>query len=201
MSAFFDALINADRVATLAVNDFAGAFTDAVMPVLSNRTVMLPLYVILFAYIWYRLGWKKALLILLAVVVSVGAIDQFANLIKNWAQRFRPCWDEYMIDNGLHVLEKRGGKYGFFSAHAATCSGVATAVLFFFRKWGKGHPERLLATLLVVWVALVSISRVYVGKHFIGDILVGAVAGIIVAELLCRFIHWAITKFFAKFVD
>ena len=71
MSAFIDTLINADRVATLAVNDFAGAFTDAVMPVLSNRTVMIPLYVILFAYIWYRLGWKKALLILLAVVAAV----------------------------------------------------------------------------------------------------------------------------------
>ena len=201
MSAFIDTLISADRVATLAVNDFAGAFTDAVMPVLSNRTVMIPLYVILFAYIWYRLGWKKALLILLAVVLSIAATDQFSNLIKNWAQRFRPCWDEYMIDNGLHILERRGGKFGFFSAHAATCAGVATSVLYFFRKWGEGRRERLLATLLVLWVALVSISRVYVGKHFLGDILVGALAGIIVAEILCRLIHWAINKFFTKFVD
>lgn len=190
-----------DKAVTLAVNDFDSAFTSAVMPVLSNRAVMIPLYVLLFAYIWYRLGWKKAVIILLAVVISVGAIDQFANLIKNWVQRFRPCWDEYMIDNGLHILERRGGKYGFFSAHAATCAGVATSVLYFFRKWGEGRRERLLAALLVVWVAGVSISRVYVGKHFVGDILVGAVAGIIVAELLCRFIHWAITKFFAKFVD
>ena len=201
MSAFIDTLINADRVATLAVNDFAGAFTDAVMPVLSNRAVMIPLYVILFAYIWYRLGWKKALVILLAVALSMGAIDQFANLIKHWVQRFRPCWDEYMIDNGLHILERRGGKYGFFSAHAATCSGLAAAVLYFFRKWGAGRKERLLATLLVVWVAGVSISRVYVGKHFLGDILVGAVVGIIIAELLCRVVHWAINKFFIKFVD
>ena len=165
MSAFFDALINADRTATLALNDFDSAFTDAVMPVLSNRTVMIPLYVILFAYIWYRLGWKKALMILLAVVLSVAAADQF------------------------------------FSAHAATCAGVATAVLYFFRKWGAGRPERLLATLLVLWVAGVSISRVFVGKHFLGDILVGAIAGIIIAELLCRLIHWVITRFFAKFVD
>lgn len=201
MSAFFDALINADRTATLALNDFDSAFTDAVMPVLSNRVVMIPLYLALIAYIWYRLGWKKTLVIVLAVAISVGAIDQFANLIKHWAMRFRPCWDEYMIDNGLHILEKKGGKYGFFSAHAATCSGVATAVLYFFRKWGAGRRERLLATLLVVWVAGVSISRVYVGKHFVGDILVGAFAGIIVAELLCRLMHWVITKFFAKFVD
>ena len=201
MSAFFDSLVNADRVATLAVNDFDSAFTDAVMPVLSNRAVMIPLYVLLFAYIWYRMGWKKALLILFAVVVSVGAIDQFANLIKHWVMRFRPCWDEYMIDNGLHILERRGSKYGFFSAHAATCAGVATAVLYFFRKWGEGRRERFLATLLVIWVAGVSISRVYVGKHFIGDILVGAVAGIIAAELLCRLMHWAVNKFFVKFVD
>ena len=190
-----------DKAVTLAVNDFDSAFTSAVMPVLSNRAVMIPLYVALFAYIWYRLGWKKALLILLAVAFSVGATDQAANLVKHWVQRFRPCWDEYMIDNGLHILERRGGKYGFFSAHAATCAGIATAVLYFFRKWGDGRRERLLAALLIVWVAAVSISRVYVGKHFVGDILVGAAAGIIIAEVLCRLIHWVVNKFFAKFVD
>lgn len=190
-----------DKAVTLAVNDFDNAFTSAVMPVLSNRAVMIPIYVALFAYIWYRLGWKKALMILLAVVICVGAIDQTANIVKHWVQRFRPCWDEYMIDNGLHVLERKGGRYGFFSAHAATCAGIATSVLYFFRKWGEGRRERLLAALLVIWVAGVSISRVYVGKHFVGDIVAGAIAGIIIAELLCRIIHWAITKIFAKFVD
>ncbi len=190
-----------DRDATLAVNGFSGVFTDAVMPVLSNRTVMIPLYIILIVYLWRRLGWKKTLLILVTVALAVGATDQFANLIKNTVQRFRPCWDDYMTDNGLQILERRGGRYGFFSAHAATCSAIATSVLYLLRKWGDGRRERLLAGLLVFWVAAVSISRVYVGKHFLGDILVGALAGIIIARVISGIVDWAVNKFFVKFVD
>lgn len=190
-----------DRDATLAINGFSGAFTDAVMPVLSNRTVMIPLYIILIVYLWRRLGWKKTLLILATVALAVGATDQIANLVKNAIQRFRPCWDDYMTDNGLQILERRGGRYGFFSAHAATCSAIATSVLYLLRKWGDGRRERLLAGLLVFWVAAVSISRVYVGKHFLGDILVGALAGIIIARVISGIVDWAVNKFFVKFVD
>ena len=120
MRDFFDTLIDADRAATLAVNDFDSAFTDAVMPVLSNRMVWIPLYCILLWYLWRRLGWKKTLVVMIAVALSMLAIDQFANLIKHSVQRLRPCWDAYMTDNGLRILERKGGKYGFFSAHAAT---------------------------------------------------------------------------------
>lgn len=184
-----------DRDATLAVNGFSGAFTDAVMPVLSNRLAMVPLYLLLIWYIWRRLGWKKTLFVLIAVALAVGATDQFANLVKNAVQRFRPCWDDYMTDNGLQILERRGGRYGFFSAHAATCSAIATSVLWLLRKWGGGRRERLLAGLLVFWVAAVSISRIYVGKHFLGDILVGAAAGTIIALALSCIVDWAVNKF------
>ena len=190
-----------DRDATLAINGFSGVFSDAVMPVLSNRVVMVPIYLILICYLWRRLGWKKTLLILATVALAVGATDQIANLVKNAFQRFRPCWDDYMTDNGLRILEKRGGRYGFFSAHAATCSAIATSVLYLLRKWGEGRKERLLAGLLVFWVAAVSISRVYVGKHFLGDILVGALAGIIIARIISGIVDWAVNKFFVKFVD
>ena len=43
-----------DRDATLAVNNFSGAFTDAVMPVLSNRVVMIPIYLLLIWLLWRR---------------------------------------------------------------------------------------------------------------------------------------------------
>ena len=77
----------------------------------------------------------------------------------------------------------------------------ATSVLWLLRKWGDGRRERLLSGLLVFWVAAVSISRIYVGKHFLGDILVGALAGIIIARIISGIVDWAVNKFFAKFVD
>ena len=194
-------LRNADRMATLALNDFDSAFTDAVMPVLSNRFVWIPLYILLFWYLWRRLGWRKCMLVLFAAVLCIAAIDQFANLVKYSVARYRPCWDAYMLDNGLKVLERRGGKFGFFSAHAATCAGLATCVVFFLRyRWGGGVRYRLLQWLFAGWIVCVSISRVYVGKHFVGDIIAGAVVGMILARAISWLVHWAVNKFFPKFV-
>lgn len=195
-------LRDADRYATLAINDFDGAFTDAVMPWLSNRFVWIPLYLLLFWFIWKKVGTRKAMVILLAVALCVLAIDQFANLIKHSVQRFRPCWDSYMTDNGLKILEKKGGKYGFFSAHAATTAGVAMAVLYFLRTlWSGGNGRyRILVALFAVWVLAISISRVYVGKHFLGDIIVGVIVGMIIARAISWLVGWIVTKYFPKFV-
>ncbi len=201
MSGIMLLLRDADRAATLAVNGFSGGFTDALMPLLSNRLVWAPLYILMIWYIWKRLGWKRTLAILLAVVICVGAVDQFANLVKHSVQRLRPCWDQYMLDNGLKVLVRKGGKYGFFSAHAATLAAVATSILYFLKHWDAGKKHCTLAWVLAFWVAAVSISRVYVGKHFVGDILVGAVAGIVLAFLISWFLRWLYDKFFTKFVN
>lgn len=195
------ALRDADRAATLALNGFSGGFTDALMPLLSNRLVWAPLYILMIWYIWKRIGWKRTLALLLAVVVCVGAVDQIANLVKDSVRRLRPCWDQYMLDGGLKVLVRKGGKYGFFSAHAATLSAVATSVLYFLKRWDAGNKHRTLAWVLVFWVAAVSVSRVYVGKHFVGDILAGAAAGVVLSFLISWFLRWVYDKFFTKFVN
>ena len=196
------ALRDADRAATLAINDFDSAFTDAVMPWLSNRFVWIPLYLLLFWFIWKRVGAKKAVVILLAVALCMLAIDQFANLVKDSVERYRPCWDDYMLGNGLKVLEKKGGKYGFFSAHAATTAGLAVAVMYFLKEHcGRGSRYRVLAWCFAFYVVGVCISRVYVGKHFLGDIIVGALAGMIIARAISWLVRWVVTKYFAKFVD
>ena len=61
----------ADKHATLAINNFSCGFTDALMPVLSNRLVWIPAYLLLLWYLWKQLGWKKTLWVLLAAVVAV----------------------------------------------------------------------------------------------------------------------------------
>lgn len=201
MSGIILLLRDADRAATLAVNGFSGGFTDALMPLLSNRLVWAPLYALMIWYIWKRIGWKRTLALLLAVVLCVGAVDQVANLVKDSVQRLRPCWDQYMLDSGLKVLVRKGGKYGFFSAHAATLSAVTASVLYFLKHWDAGNKHHTLAWVLVFWVVAVSISRVYVGKHFVGDILAGAVAGVVLSLLISWFLRWLYDKFFTKFVN
>ena len=47
----------------------------------------------------------------------------------------------------------------------------------------------------LVWAALVAYSRVYLGVHYVGDILAGAVAGILIAQL----IYWIYTLLEKRF--
>lgn len=192
----------ADKQATLAINNLSCGFTDALMPVLSNRLVWIPAYLLLLWYLWKQLGWKKTLLVLLAVALAITAADQLANLVKYSARRFRPCWDSWMVDNGLKILVKKGSKFGFFSAHAATTAAIATSVMYFLKEhWGKPRRYRLLGWLFAFYVVGVSISRIYVGKHFLGDILVGACAGVLVARLACVILRCIVNRYFAKFAD
>ena len=63
-----------------------------------------------------------------------------------------------------------GGKYGFISSHAANTFGVAVFLSFLFsRKWVTAG--------LLVWATFVSYSRIYLGVHYPGDVLVGAIVG------------------------
>ena len=166
----------ADKHATLAINA-AGDFLPCwLMPAISGRTTWIPLYLALAALLIWRLGWKKAFIALVTAVVAVAVCDQFSTLIKNLAHRYRPCWDEYMVENGLRILEKKGGKFGFFSAHAATLAGIATVIYSSLRK-DKAHSYCWLGWILSFWVLLVGMSRIFVGKHFLGDVIVGTIVG------------------------
>ena len=178
-----------DRSWTLAINSLHSSFTDPIMWFFSDKKVWIPFYVALVALMFWKLGWKKALVLLAAVALTVLCCDQFANLIKHWVQRVRPVNDPLMIEQGLHVLEWGGG-FSFFSAHAANAFGVACCTSTVFRKHCKVPAGKNLETGrklwgncytwgMMVWALMVSISRIFVGRHFLGDVAVGIVVGII----------------------
>ena len=172
-----------DKIATLFLNSLNSAVTDPVWQFFSNRWVWAPLYIAVLVLLFVRLGWKRALIVTLSIILTILACDQFANLIKNWACRLRPSHDEWMLSNGLHLLEKPGSLYGFFSAHAANAFGFATASLLGLRNDKTTHYN-VYAWLIYLWAALVSLSRIFVGKHFLGDVLTGTVVGLLFGFLL-----------------
>ena len=92
-----------------------------------------------------------------------------------------------MLANGIHVLEQGGG-YGFFSAHAASALGLAFSSYIGLRTYMIGRNQetpwwiKAYGGWMFFWAAMVGISRVFVARHYLGDVLagfiVGAVAGI-----------------------
>jgi undecaprenyl-diphosphatase len=66
-----------------------------------------------------------------------------------------------------------GGQYGFASSHASNTFALAFFLLFIYRnKYAK---------MMIGWAVIVSYSRIYVGVHYPGDIVMGAILGLLSA--------------------
>lgn len=195
MNSILKALEYADRLATLEINSWHSAVTDPIWSFFSNIPVWIPMYVIIVAFILQRLGWKKGLIVVAAAALTFGFCDQSSNMIKALTERLRPCNDPFMIQNGLHILES-GGVYGFFSAHAANAFGLATST-FIGLRLDRKLKYRGYAAWMYTWATLVAVSRIFVGKHFLGDVIVGTMVGLFAGWMFGTLAKIAIKRFFA----
>ena len=164
-----------DQQITLTINSWNSAFTDPIWTFLSLKLVWAPLYAAIIALMIWKLGWKKGLIVVGGVLLTIGFCDQFANLIKHATARIRPVNDEWMVAHGLNILEWGGG-FSFFSAHSANSFGLAASTIIGFRL-DKRLKYNGYATWMLLWATLVALSRIFVGKHYLGDILAGAMIG------------------------
>jgi len=181
---FWENLIALDKDWTLALNGLGGhPLLDGVMVFASHKLTWVPLYLALIVFLFYRVGWKKALVFLAAIGLSFLLCDQIAGLFKSGFERLRPAYDGDMVLRGVRVLEGRGSLYGFFSAHAANTFGLAACTVLAFRS-DQRLRWRGLAVGMGFWAALVSFSRIWVGKHFLGDVLVGVLIGLAIGTAL-----------------
>ena len=194
---FWGALEMADKHATLAINSMHTPTSDLIWQFFSDKEVWYPLYLGFLVYIFVKMGWKKATIVTLACVLTIVACDQFSNFCKEFFARLRPCVDPYMIENGLHMLEGVGNQYGFYSAHAANAMGFAISSLVGLRA-DTARKHRIWAPVICVWGLLVGISRIFVGKHFLGDVIVGLFVGALFGWLRASAGNWIIRRFFQK---
>ena len=183
---FWQNVHHLDQQLTLAINSWNSAVTDPIWAFLSMKLVWIPLYAAILALIVWKLGWKKGGILILGTVLTIVFCDQFANLIKYSVARIRPLHDDFMVSNGLNILELGGG-YSFFSAHAANSFGLAGCTWLGLKNCLKDSPDPVNAKIvkwygwfMFTWASLVAISRIFVGKHYLGDVIVGTIAGLII---------------------
>lgn len=182
ISGLLQLLDAADRDATLALNALHSPVSDAVWLFFSARGIWFVMYAVILFFMFRNLGWRRALIVFASCVLFVLACDQFANLVKHSVCRLRPMEDADMLSRGLHVLQDHGGLYGFFSAHAANAMGfaVCSAVGFGCDRSRNYRPYKIC---IILWALLVGVSRVFVGKHYLGDVLAGFAVGLLLGLL------------------
>ena len=113
-------------------------------------------------------------------------------LFKDTVCRLRPC---HALSDVHLFREGCGGQYGFVSSHAANAFALVMFFWFRYRRKNSSTHARIVPICLLVWGVLVCYSRIYLGKHYPGDILCGALFGLLVGW----FVWWIIDFFEKKF--
>lgn len=182
-------LLELDREWLVRLNGWGGLGWDRFWTVLSDKWTALPLYILLVVLVFRWIGWKRTFLLLVFVGLLILSTDQLSNLFKYGVQRLRPCHDPEL--EGLLRLVKSscGGRFGFFSAHAANAFGLA---VFFTAIWRRRFAVGM--TFLIFWGLLVGYSRVYLGVHYPLDVLTGFLVGGVFGWLFSRMFILALQK-------
>ena len=176
-----EALSSLDSDLFLFLNGLHADWMDNVMVLITQMWVWFPLYLLLIYWTIKQYG-KRSWWIVLAVVVVVLCSDQLSSHVcKPLFHRLRPCYNTDL--QGIIHLPKgiAGGQYGFVSSHAANTFAIAcflTPVLKKYNPWT--------AIVLFVWALISSYSRIYIGYHYPGDILCGALLGMLVGLILWK---------------
>ena len=176
-----DFFIDIDSQLFLFLNGLHADWLDPIMIAITKMWVWLPIYLFL-VYLTIKQYGKRCWMIFLAVGLVVLCSDQLsAHVCKPVFQRLRPC---YNIDfQELIYLPKgmAGGHYGFVSSHAANTFAIGTFLTAALRK-----NTKWIGWLLFMWAFLSSYSRIYIGYHYPGDILCGAVLGILIGLIIWK---------------
>lgn len=178
-------IIQFDKHLLLMVNGSDSLFLDSLILTLTNALTWIPLYVgLLYMVIRSNPTVRDVVLILAAAgccVLLAGAVDD--GFVKPTVARWRPTHDPEIGSLVDVVNNYRGGNYGFFSAHAANTFSIAVFFSLLVR-------QRLLTIFLVCWSLINCYTRLYLGVHYPGDILVGlcwgGFVGWLVYQVYCR---------------
>ncbi|MCL2416823.1 MAG: phosphatase PAP2 family protein [Bacteroidales bacterium] len=174
---FVESWLPYERNLFFLLNGSDSAMLDSLMHTISQTQIWFPFYLFVVFVVFFKTPVKQSILVTLIFVLLVTLTDQLsASVARPFFERYRPGHHPDFKDY-VQLVSGRGGLYGFFSSHATNVFGFATMLWLVFRnKW---------ATLVAfTWATAIAYSRIYLGRHFVTDVIAGIIVGMLIAVLL-----------------
>lgn len=161
-----------DASVLLFFNGMHSPFFDKFMMLCTGRFIWIPMYATILFILLKSFKPKLVLLYIVAIALAITLTDQTcASIIRPIVERMRPSNPGNPLSEYVHLVNGyRGGSYGFPSCHAANSFALAVFIGCLVRRWR-------LTTFIFGWAILNSYSRLYLGVHYPGDLLIGAAVG------------------------
>lgn len=173
------------------VQGFTPAWFGALMRFISDLgfpplAYLLPSLIIIFVFV-IGLRWEAAVL-----TISVVGIDLLGTLVKLLVQRGRPTPDLVNVFSPLN-------DYSFPSGHVLLFVGFLGFIFFLLYAVARHSLGRTIGLLVFgALIALVGISRVYLGQHWPSDVVGAYLMGSVWLALMIYLYRWGKPRFFVN---
>tara|TARA_B100000795_G_scaffold223221_1_gene178338 strand:+ start:15247 stop:15816 length:570 start_codon:yes stop_codon:yes gene_type:complete len=185
-----DTLLHYDEQLFLYLNNLGSPSWDEFWRIITEKWSSIPLYVLLLFLVFKNFGIKATCIVMLCAAVMITATDQLANLFKYILfKRPRPCRVEE-LQALMRFVADGCGRYGYFSAHAASSMAAAVFIGLFLKPYYKTLPF-----ILLLWAGVVAYSRIYLGVHYPLDIVTGMFFGAWIGLAIFKLNRWAQQRF------
>lgn len=185
---FISSIIELDKTIFINLNGIHSTYTDYLFFVLSERLVWIPLYLWMI-YKVYTFYPQKFFTIIVVAILMIAVSESFCSVVKDLTMRLRPCHDPQIFQFVHLGLAKCGGKYGFYSAHASNHFAISIFTTLIFKEKIKNYP-----LFINLWAISIGYSRIALGAHFPGDVIVGSIIGIFWGLLFYKIYNKFINK-------
>jgi undecaprenyl-diphosphatase len=135
--------------------------------------------VLLAAAYWFWTNRRECLIGSVVLAGVIGTADALGTQLKGLVQRPRPC----VTLSDVHQLLGCGGAFSFPSNHAANTAAAAAFFQILYPRSGWISWPLVLA---------IGLSRVYIGAHYLTDVLGGWVVGGLIGAGVAWFLrNWS----------